>query len=393
MKHLKPIWLSTVVLTIVITIGPAVQAAEISIAMAKSRWSVDAVIEFSLFKMRNSGTDAKAALPDEVMCILETGEQTYTVIARRIEKRDDGQAAQGGDAARYGFDPPAGARGGVRMRIPEVGVPAILFEIGAAQPETISQDHYPTLDSLFTLYQPYLGNIGAYQPMYFLVGADPEESKFQISFNYRFFNPESDLVTGHPWIRGFHFGYTQTSFWDLNSSSAPFEDTSYKPELFWLSKNLRSSDSPVKGIFFQTGFQHESNGLGGVDSRSTNFLYVQPFFIAYSSKSHYGFQIAPRIWTYVFNDDDTNQDLYRYRGYFDVELKLGKMDGVVLDSAFRWAEEGFSVQLDLTYPLHRFLFNTLDVYLHAQYVNALAESLIDYQDRSHAFRLGFSVVR
>jgi len=35
----------------------------------------------------------------------------------------------------------------------------------------------------------------------------------------------------------------------------------------------------------------------------------------------------------------------------------------------------------------------LDSYIHVQYTNALAENLIDYQERSHAFRLGFSVVR
>ena len=393
MKSLRPIWPIAVILAIVVIIGAAARASEISIAMARSRWPGGAVIEFSLFNKRGSSTSAQTALPDELTCILETSDRAYTVIARRVEKSDDAQAVRARGAARYTVDPPAGARGQVRMRIPRAGVPTIVFEIDAAQPQTTRKDRYPTLDSLFTLYQPYLGNIGAYQPMYFLVGADPEESKFQISFNYRFFNPESDLAAGHPWIRGFHFGYTQTSFWDLNSSSAPFEDTSYKPELFWLSKNLRSPDSPVKGIFFQTGFQHESNGRGGVDSRSTNLLYVQPFFIFYSAASQYGIQIAPRIWTYAFNDNDTNPDLYRYRGYFDVELKLGKMDGVVLDSAFRWAAEGASVQLDLTYPLHRFLFNTLDVYLHAQYANALAESLIDYQERSHAFRLGVSVVR
>ena len=247
--------------------------------------------------------------------------------------------------------------------------------------------------SLFTLYQPYFGNIGAYKPMYFLLGTDLSKSKFQISFNYRFFNPESDVAERHPWVKGLHFGYTQTSFWDLKSSSAPFEDTSYKPELFWVSKNFMSSGSQVKGLFLQSGFQHESNGRGGGESRSTNFLYVHPLFIFFSDTNHYGFQVALKIWTYVNNDNDTNPDLDQYRGYFDLELKFGKMDGFVLGPSFRWADEGASIQLDLTYPLHRFLFNTLDIYLHVQYANALAESLIDYKDRTHAFRLGFSVVR
>ncbi len=99
-------------------------------------------------------------------------------------------------------------------------------------------EDYPTLDSLFTLYQPYMANISAYEPIYFLVGADPSESKFQFSFKYRFFNATGTLTQRHPWIGGFHFGYTQTSFWDLESGSFPFEDSSYKPELFHLTENL-----------------------------------------------------------------------------------------------------------------------------------------------------------
>ena len=36
-------------------------------------------------------------------------------------------------------------------------------------------------------------------------------------------------------------------------------------------------------------------------------------------------------------------------------------DGFVLDSHFGWAKEGGSVQVDLTYPLHRFLSNNFDI--------------------------------
>ena len=103
--------------------------------------------------------------------------------------------------------------------------------------------------------------------------------------------------------------------------------------------------------------------------------------------------MAPKIWAYVKTDDETNPDLADYRGYFDLDLTCGKADSFVLKSSLRWAKKGASVQLDLTYPLHRFLLNTLDIYIHAQYANALAESLIDYQDRTHAYRLGVSIVR
>ena len=383
-------------LGLILFIGTAAHAAEISIAMAKDRWPNDQRIEFSL--STSGGGEAESpdlVLPDHVVCTLESGRHTHTVIARRIEAAEGAEtmASAGRNQALYAFDPPTNTRGTVRLRIAEVRVPVILFDIDPSQSGSSMEDSYPTLDSLFTLYQPYIGNIGAYKPMYFLFGTDLSKSKFQISFNYSFFNPESDVAERHPWVKGFHFGYTQTSFWDLGSSSAPFEDNGYKPELFWVSKNFVSAGSLVKGLFLQSGFQHESNGQGGDDSRSTNFLYLQPLFIFFSDANHYGLQVAPKLWAYVNNDNDTNPDLDKYRGYFDLELKIGKMDSLVLGSSFRWAAEGASIQLDLTYPLGRFLFNTLDIYLHAQYVNALAESLIDYKDRSHAFRLGFSVVR
>ncbi len=49
--------------------------------------------------------------------------------------------------------------------------------------------------------------------------SNPEDSKFQVSFKYRFFNKKGTLAQKYPWVKGFRFGYTQTSFWDLKSES------------------------------------------------------------------------------------------------------------------------------------------------------------------------------
>jgi len=259
--------------------------------------------------------------------------------------------------------------------------------------ESGTPEDYPTLDSLFTLYQPYLGNIAAYKPMYFLVGTDPAESKFQISFKYRLINPKSALARRAPGVEGIHLAYTQTSFWDLKSNSAPFKDTSYKPEIFWVSGNLKPEKHNLAGVFVQTGLQHESNGRSGDDSRSTNFLYVQPVAVFFDHTTRYGLSVAPKVWTYVDNDDVTNPDLADYRGYFELDLKFGKTDNIVAGAKLSWAAKGASVELDATYPLHRFLYQTLDIYLHLQYVDALAENLLDYTERNQAFRIGLSIVR
>lgn len=255
------------------------------------------------------------------------------------------------------------------------------------------EEAYISLDSFFTLYQPYVANISAYEPIYFLVGTEPKNSKFQIGFRYRFINPKGSLSEKFPWIKGFHLGYTQTSFWDLSSNSAPFEDTSYKPELFFLSSNSKTRPFWIQGLFFQLGLQHESNGRGGDFSRSTNFAYIKPIFIFYDQQSKWGMQVAPKFWAYVKNQDETNGDLDKYRGYFELETKVGKADSFVLGSYIRYAKKGFSLQVDLTYPLHALLDYNFDLYFQAQYTNALAESLIHYKRRIEALRLGFSIVR
>jgi phospholipase A1 len=92
----------------------------------------------------------------------------------------------------------------------------------------------------------------------------------------------------------------------LKSHSQPFEDTSYKPEFFLVSPNIKTPIPGNRGFFLQGGFQHESNGRGGDLSRSTNFLYLKPMFIFYDTKSKFGLYAAPKVWAYVANADDTN---------------------------------------------------------------------------------------
>jgi len=289
----------------------------------------------------------------------------------------------------------------VQLEVPDLDGSRLMFalaEDGASTPEPSPGDkrekeEYATLDSLFALYQPYLGNIGAYRPMYFLVGADPKDSKFQVSLKYRFLNPDTELARRHPWLRGFHFAYTQTSFWDLASASMPFQDTSYKPEIFFLSSNIDTGGFRITRCFVQGGFQHESNGRDEPESRSTNFAYLNPMLFFYDEESRLGLQVSPKVWAYVMNDEKTNPDLEDYRGYFDLGLKVGKADSFVLGSHFRWAREGGSMQVDLTYPLNRYVFKDFDVYLQAEYVNTLAESLLNYTRRTESFRIGCAIVR
>lgn len=251
---------------------------------------------------------------------------------------------------------------------------------------------YETFDSLVSLYQPYLTNIAAYEPIYFLAGTNLAKSKFQFSFRYRLLDNKGPAVQNHSWPEGLHFGFTQTSYWNLKSDSLPFEDTSYKPELFHLSKNIKFRPAWMQGFFMQSGIKHESNGQADPLSRSTNILYLRSSFIFYREKTKLGLALSPSVWTYFDNSQD-NPDLADYRGYFQLDVALGKADSAILTSNWRLAKEGGSVQVDLSYPAGQALSDNINVYLHFQYVNALAESLLNYQDRTEAFRLGFSFIR
>jgi len=356
--------------------------------------------EFSVYFHNSENTSLPADIPERVSCRLTSGNSAVEVEAYSVSEKSRGTVticAGCFEKIRYTLAIPATIEGTVTMEIPDFGNARTMFAvksspltIGSKSDETAPKK-FEDLDSLLELYQPYLKNIAAYEPMYFLVGTDPDKSKFQFSFKYRLFNPERTFSQEHSWVNGFHFAYTQTSFWDLKSSSKPFDDTSYKPEFFFQSPNIRIPWST--GFFVKGGIQHESNGRGGEESRSTNFLYLKPIYIAYDDNTKLGIMIAPKIWAYLANEDENNPDLKDFRGYFDLETKIGKANSFVLGTHFRWAREGGSIELDLTYPLHRFIFKNLDLYFHAQYVSALAESLLNYRDRTEAFRLGFAIVR
>ena len=122
-------------------------------------------------------------------------------------------------------------------------------------------------------------------------------------------------------------------------------------------------------------------------------LPLDSIALFYNTNSKVGVRFAPGLLCYFFNDDETNPDLADYRGYFNVGITVGKADGLVVDGNFGWAVEGPSAQVDLTLPLHKIIYDNLDLYLQVQYVNSLAESLLDYTNRTQALRIGFAIVR
>jgi hypothetical protein len=113
------------------------------------------------------------------------------------------------------------------------------------------------------------------EPMYIMFGAhDGANAKFQLSFKFRIY--EGKDPASKRFIDNLYFAYTQFSLWDLHSASKPFEDTNYRPSLYYYLSDTGVKNSVISRLSIASGFEHESNGRAGADSRSINTLFLKP---------------------------------------------------------------------------------------------------------------------
>ncbi|MDO9281968.1 MAG: phospholipase A [Methylotenera sp.] len=232
--------------------------------------------------------------------------------------------------------------------------------------------------------------LSANEPMYFVLGDRTGlNARFQFSFKYRIFDPDSYPVAWFPPLSGLNFAYTQTSIWDLGADSAPFRDTSYRPSFFWQGATFGKGLMPD---LLRAGYEHESNGKDNESSRSLNLLFAQPIWRTEFSDGR-ALVFAPKIVNYI--DKVGNSDIQRYRGYVDWNLRYGRDDSWLLATQLRHGTGGYaSAQLDLSYPLRKPLFARTGGFLHLQLFRGYGESLLDYNTgQDTQIRLGFSIVR
>jgi len=230
-----------------------------------------------------------------------------------------------------------------------------------------------------------------YEPNYFSAGSNgPTTAKFQVSLKFRLFNPDTQT----PFLESLYLAYSQTSIWQTGLSSAPFYDSSYRPSVFYLDEDV--SQWPLRRnsrLGFQAGFEHESNGKDGIDSRSMNIAFVRPT-VTFPFAQGYFVAISPKIYAYLEKSD--NPDIPYYRGYSDMLFKVGAIDGPQLATTVRkgTGKDPYSVELDLSIPLRTAKLGNLGGYLHLQYFNGFGESLLDYNRRVlPQFRIGLMITR
>lgn len=268
-----------------------------------------------------------------------------------------------------------------------VEAPDAIEQMRAAKADAVTPAPQPEGRNklLFPANEPALS---ANEPMYFVIGSRTT-ARFQLSFKYRLFDPGSLPVEWFPPLAGLHFGYTQTSLWDLGADSKPFYDTSYRPSFFW------QGATPGKDLMpdsLRGGYEHESNGKDGTSSRSIDMLFAQPVWSAEFADGR-ALIFAPKFYGYL--DKGDNPDIQRYRGYADWKLRYGREDGWILATQVRTGTSGKgSAQFDLSWPLRRPLFARTGGFLHFQLFKGYGESLLDYNlDRGTQVRIGFSMVR
>ncbi len=214
---------------------------------------------------------------------------------------------------------------------------------------------------------------------------DNLEVKFQLSIKFRlaggFFHKNDRL----------YFGFTALSFWQAYNKlvSAPFRETNYEPEIFWVS-SLPWRPFGIDGSLLGVGYSHESNGGTGQLSRSWNRLYANLSF----EKGRYVFSVKP--WWRIPEREkrspfdasgDDNPDIEHYMGHFEFAAaqRIGEHEvSLMLRNNMDTDKKG-AVRLEWAYPLWG------NVRGFAQYYNGYGESLIDYNVRIERIGVGILI--
>ncbi|QID18925.1 hypothetical protein G3580_15630 [Nitrogeniibacter mangrovi] len=327
-----------------------------------------------------------ARLPDALVASARIDE---LVVA--VPMSADGE--QNGQTRRYAFVWPDTLSGMATVTLKDVARNAVLVRVGAPAVAGADAAPLPTRTEVVPepVVQPTEPALTTNEPMYFLVSPDADFSaRFQLSFKYRLFERDRGFASLVPILGGLHFGYTQTSIWDLGEPSAPFRDTSYRPSLFYdwpmhLAKDSRHS------VVWRGGLEHESNGRDGERSRSINTVFLQmDWRYRLSDLNTIGFK--PKLWGYIEKND--NPDIQRYRGYGQLEASFWHKDwkGAVL---IRRGEAGKgATQVDLSYPLKGLFPRAGGGFFHMQYFDGEGDTLLEYdRARDPQLRVGFSIVR
>lgn len=207
---------------------------------------------------------------------------------------------------------------------------------------------------------------------------DDVEAQFQISVKAPLFVNVFDSFDVYA-------AYTNRSFWQYYNSSisSPFRETNHEPEVwaqFPSNRKIFGLNNSVN-IF---GIVHQSNGQGGVLSRSWNRVYTN-FIFEYEN---FAFGLKPWYRLPESRDEDDNPDIDDYLGHAEFAAAY-KRNNHVFSAMFRnniesKFERG-AVQLSWSFPLWEYPY----IKGYIQYFSGYGESMIDYDHYVNRVGAGF----
>ena len=229
-----------------------------------------------------------------------------------------------------------------------------------------------------------------YKETYFIAGAMNGENgyepfsgntadiKFALGLKFRLF-PD---IPGLSKLAPLYFGYSQKSWWDIAESSGPFREHNYNPEIFWdYSKTSNRNGFNFVGQFIdKIGYEHQSNGLDGDDSRSWDRLYLQSNFQV-SDRFNFGV----KAWKDV-NNEEYNKDITDFLGNLQLSASFQPNDRLSVNVNARqgWETTKLSYQLDLIYRIPEWVNSQFML----SYYEGYGEALISYNRKTSSLRAG-----
>jgi len=245
-------------------------------------------------------------------------------------------------------------------------------------------------------YVESLYNIKAYKTNYFLPisyrsnghyaptnghEAKDIETEFQVSIRYDFAANIFDL--GEVYTAA----YTQLAFWQLYEESAYFRETNYNPELF-VTIPFSNTVSFMKVL--RLSFAHQSNGRGGDEERSWNYLSASAYF-------QYKLLFTElKLWHRLPDATDYNPNLIDTMGHGHIKFMLPykkHLATVLLRNNFKGKG---AIDASYSYPLVG-----ESLFLYVKWFSGYGESMISYaganptseDDNVNKIGIGFSISR
>ncbi len=263
-----------------------------------------------------------------------------------------------------------------------------VIETALISEDTVSESSFIRPPGVREFFTPYKRNYIVFGSMQNKNGGEPFSGKtfdirFEFGMKFRLFQNQENFNKLSP----LYFGYSQKSWWDIAESSAPFKEHNYNPEIFWDFNDTGSEDAllpdEIGTVVDRFGFEHQSNGRDGPQSRSWDRLYAQKTLRLRDDLS-----LRLKAWQ-AMNEGEENIDITDYLGNGEVQLTYepNKDLDVIISSTKGHERSKYNYQLDLVYTMGSW-FNTKFM---VSYYDGYGEALASFDEKTRSLRAGIFI--